>query len=220
MVSTLERPLFRNNSSPAVVEDSKYTNHRCFGLFKPRNVYHRSNSVYETDTMSLRRQWAKRSPYPQRSHSIQKEEPRFRNSSWQAFVRAFLCLSLHFLILLVVLSSAAVVFTHFEEKDVSMRSIDTAANTSQGLTGQKEDKVHEQHNQEDFLLMYRAFWSSMESKYNMTFSGDDRESLKPLKRDSLRDVDDDIISLKEKNPTYNYKKWFYFATIASSTIGG
>lgn len=125
MASTLERPLFSNNSTIADLQDSTDTaERRCFGLFKSKKVYKQSNSMYETDTLSLRHQWAKRSPYPQRSHSIQKEEPRYRTSSLKDFVQAAIFLVIHFIVLVVVLISAAVIFVHLEEQEIHIQKED------------------------------------------------------------------------------------------------
>lgn len=186
MASTLERPLFRNNSSPTDLQDSRDTaEQRCFGLFKPKKVYQRSNSVYETDTLSLRRQWAKRSPHPQRSHSLQKEEARYRTSSLQAFVQAVMFLAIHFIVLVVILMSAAVIFVHLEEQEIHV---------------EREDVI--MHPKDIGVIV----WNNDSRKSNET-------SLRK------RVVVDGSSPSAHAYRSYKYKKWFYFATTTSLTIG-
>ena len=188
MASTLERPLFRNNSSPAELQDCRdVATSRCFGVFKPKKVYQqRSNSVYETDTLSLRRQWAKRSPYPQRSHSIQKEEPRYRTSSLQAFVQAVMFLAIHFIVLVVVLMSATVIFVHLEEQEIHV---------------EKEDVIMRSKN------------------IDMVVTNDSRKSNESSSSSLKKVAVDGSSPAAHAYSSYKYKKWFYFATTTSLTIG-
>lgn len=265
MVSTLERPLFRNNSSPAATSGigcfsddnsngEQNGNSRFFGWFKPRRntatIFNHqrqlrslSSSIYETDTMtsSLRRQWAannnkRSSPHPQRSHSIQKEEPRYRTStsSWRAFIRAILCASFHFLAILVVLSLAALVFAHIEEPDFSMRSsvISSAPtrNNSKTFPAQKlsqQDLLESATNDTQTLS---SAWASLEKKYNVTFSTEDHDSIVShiVGQPKMNiDKNNDEGMQQSAKPTesrsdtftYNFKKWFYFASVVSTTIG-
>ena len=164
---------------------------RFFGIFHPKQVFQRARS-YETDTMSMRRQWTKRSQRSQKSSSFQSSDSGNGISTFHIVLRAILCLILHFMLLMIVLVSAAVIFSHIEDE--------TKWRTPE--SNQSDVKNFAQH------------WKRLEVKYNVTFTREDKTSFQNNVAHNK-----EIVDKTSYSQSYNYKKWFYFASIVSTTIG-
>ena len=107
-------------------------------------------------------------------------------------VRKFLYLVLHLLVVVGVLLAAALVFTKFEDQPLSKENVLTQNSSSLEI------------------------WSSIELKYNINISHKDRQLI-------AKELNNAVLPRKEKTMKFTrfevFKKWFYFASIASTTIG-
>ncbi|XP_066936026.1 potassium channel subfamily K member 15-like [Clytia hemisphaerica] len=187
MVSTLERPLCQSYGA----DEEKDEMVRFFGIFHPKQVFQKARS-YEADTMSMRRQWTKRSQRSQKSSSFQSAESGSGVSTFHIVLRAMLCLILHFMLLMIALISAAVIFSHVED----------------------ETEWHTPGSNQSNVRNFAERWNRLELKYNVTFTQEDK-SLFAINTG----LNTGTIEKSSNSQSYNYKKWFYFASMVSTTIG-